>query len=36
MTWLWRDYDPDKTDKTYEMDLAEKDKPLFRAKIYSR
>ena len=36
MTWLWRDYDPAKTDQNYEMDAAEKDKPLFRVKIYSR
>jgi enterochelin esterase-like enzyme len=36
MTWLWRDYDPSMTDQTYEMDPAEKDKPLFRVKIYSR
>jgi enterochelin esterase-like enzyme len=36
MTWLWRDYDPAKTEQTYEMDSAEKAKPLFRVKIYNR
>jgi enterochelin esterase family protein len=36
MTWLWRDYDPAKTEQTYEMEPAEKAKPLFRAKIYNR
>jgi enterochelin esterase-like enzyme len=36
MTWLWRDYDPAKTEQVYEMDPAEKDKPFFRVKVYSR
>ncbi len=36
MIWLWRDYDPAKTAQTYEMEPAEKSKPLFRVKIYSR
>ena len=36
MTWLWSDYDAAKTEQTYQMDPAEKDKPLFRVKIYSR
>jgi len=36
LTWLWRDYDPAKTEQTYEMDPAEKEKPMFRVKIYSR
>jgi len=36
MTWLWRDYDPAKTEQTYEMDPVEKAKPLFRVKIYNR
>ena len=36
MTWLWRDYDPAKTEQTYEMEPAEKAKPLFRVKIYNR
>lgn len=30
MIWLWRDYDARKTGQTYEMDDAEKAKPLFR------
>jgi enterochelin esterase-like enzyme len=30
MTWLWRDYDPAKTEQTYTMDEAEKSKPFFR------
>lgn len=36
MTWLWRDYNPDKKLERYEMDPAEKDKPYFRVKIYNR
>jgi enterochelin esterase family protein len=36
MVWLWRDYDPAKTSQTYEMDAAEKAKPLFRVKVYNR
>jgi enterochelin esterase family protein len=36
MTWLWRDYDPAKTQQIYEMEPAEKAKPLFRVRIYNR
>jgi enterochelin esterase family protein len=36
LTWLWRDYDPAKTEQTYEMDAAEKEKPLFRVSITNR
>ncbi len=36
MIWLWRDYDPAKTSQTYEMDPAEKGKPLFRVQVVSR
>jgi enterochelin esterase-like enzyme len=36
LTWLWRGYDPAKTEQTYEQDPAEKDKPLFRVRIYNR
>jgi len=36
MTWLWRDYDPAKTEQAYEMEPSEKVKPLFRVKIYNR
>ena len=33
MTWLWRGYDPAKTEQTYEIDSAEKDRPPFRVSI---
>lgn len=36
LAWLWRDYDPSKTEQAYTMDPAEKDKPYFRVKIYNR
>jgi len=36
MMWLWRDYDPGKTEQTYEMDATEKEKPVFRVGIVNR
>ncbi len=36
LAWLWRDYDPAKTEQLYEMEAAEKEKPLFRVKIANR
>ena len=36
MIWLWRDYDSAKTSQTYEMNPAEKEKPLFRVQVVSR
>jgi len=36
MTWLWRDYDPAKTEQTYEMDPAEKSLPFFRISSLNR
>jgi enterochelin esterase family protein len=36
MTWLWRDYDPAKTDQQFTPDPAEKSKPYFRVTITSR
>jgi enterochelin esterase family protein len=36
MIWLWRDYDPAKTDQAYEMEPSEKSKPLFRVAITNR
>jgi enterochelin esterase-like enzyme len=36
LTWLWRDYDPGKSEQTYEMEAAEREKPYFRVKIYNR
>jgi enterochelin esterase family protein len=36
LTWLWRDYDPAKTAQAYEMEEAERAKPLFRVRIANR
>ena len=36
MIWLWRDYDPGKTEQSYEMEAGEKAKPVFRAGIVNR
>lgn len=36
MVWLWRDYDPTKTNQTYEIDPREKVKPPFRVTITNR
>jgi hypothetical protein len=36
LAWLWRDYDPAKTEQTYEMEEAERLKPVYRVKIGNR
>jgi enterochelin esterase-like enzyme len=36
LAWLWRDYDPAKTEQTYEQDPGEKDKPMYRIKSLNR
>lgn len=36
LTWLWRDYDPAKTEQMFEQSAEEKAKPLFRVRIYNR
>jgi len=36
MIWLWRDYDPGKTEPNYEMESSEKSKPPFRVAITNR
>jgi hypothetical protein len=36
MMWLWRDYDPSKTEQSYETEASEKAKPPFRVSIVNR
>ncbi len=36
LAWIWRDYDPAKTEQTYEMEEEERAKPLFRVRIDNR
>jgi enterochelin esterase-like enzyme len=36
LAWLWREYDPTKTEQGYQMEEAEKSKPLFRVSVTNR
>ena len=36
LIWLWRGYDPGKTEQTFEMEEVEREKPLFRVRIANR
>jgi enterochelin esterase-like enzyme len=36
MIWLWRDYDPAKTEQTFQMEPSEKAKPIFRVSVTNR
>jgi hypothetical protein len=36
LAWLWRDYDPAKTEQLFEMEEPEKSKPYFRVRIANR
>jgi enterochelin esterase family protein len=36
LTWLWRGYEPAKTDEVYVMDEKEKSQPFFRVHIFNR
>lgn len=36
MVWLWRDYDPNKTDQSYTMEPGEAAKPVFRVNVVNR
>jgi len=36
LAWLWREYDPAKTEQIYEEEPSEKAKPMFRVHIYNR
>lgn len=36
LTWLWRGYDPAKTEEAFTMDPAEKEKPYYRVAITNR
>jgi enterochelin esterase family protein len=36
MAWLWRDYDPAKTEQVYSIDESEKSKPYFRVTSLNR
>lgn len=36
LAWLWRDYDPEKTEQIYDMEEEERAKPVFRVRIANR
>ena len=36
MIWLWRDYDPNKTEQTFFMEPPEAAKPVFRIQVVNR
>jgi enterochelin esterase family protein len=36
LAWLWRDYDPAKTEQVFEMDAAEAAKGMFRVRLLDR
>jgi enterochelin esterase family protein len=36
LAWLWRDYDPDRTEQIFEQEVAERGKPMFRVRIANR
>jgi enterochelin esterase-like enzyme len=36
LAWLWRDYDPAKTEQTFQQEEAERSKPYYRVMIYNR
>ncbi len=36
LSWLWRGYDPGKTEETFEQEAAERAKPIFRVQIANR
>ena len=36
MIWLWRDYDPSKTEQDFQMEPAEAAKPVFRVSVTNR
>jgi enterochelin esterase-like enzyme len=36
LAWLWRDYDPDRTEQVFEQDPAEREKPPFRVRVVNR
>ncbi len=36
LSWLWRGYDPEKTEETFEQEAVERAKPIFRVQIANR
>ena len=36
LSWLWRDYDPERTEVTFEQEATERAKPIYRVQIANR
>jgi enterochelin esterase family protein len=36
LAWLWRDYDPERTEQVFEQDAAEREQPPFRVQVVNR
>ena len=36
LAWLWRDYDPDRTEQAFEQEASEQEKPPFRVQVVNR
>jgi enterochelin esterase family protein len=36
LAWLWRDYDPDRSEQIFDQEVSEREKPLFRVRIANR
>jgi enterochelin esterase family protein len=36
LAWLWRDYDPDRTEEVFQQETSEREKPVFRVKVANR
>jgi enterochelin esterase family protein len=36
LAWLWRDYDPDRTEQIFEQEASEREQPPFRVRIANR
>jgi enterochelin esterase family protein len=36
LAWLWRDYDPDRTEQTFEQEAAERGQPVYRVRVANR
>ena len=36
LSWLWRSYDPERTEATFEQEATERAKPIYRVQIANR
>jgi hypothetical protein len=36
LAWLWRDYDPDRSEQAFEQEMSERERPLYRVRLANR